>query len=310
MQLGGNGIAAYPAPVISYVYPSSVPVGSNAVQAYVAGTGFYAASTLLVNGAPFTGKITSGNGSMQFMLPKALFAKMGEVSIQVVNPSPGGASNVSSVTIYHQTNLGAADVVYEPFSQKFYASIPASSSVNPNTLVTIDPSTGKLGTPIPIGNDPGALGISDDGKMLYVGLNGDHTILPFNLRTQTAGSKISLPTDPQRGTLNAIDIQVQPGHPENAVITLGLFGYGAYYGQDGLVFLTGGKLTSTFQHTAEQRGRSRNCLHRFLQSLRVAKLLFWWHVALCGKRRSVAGSARIPGDILSGSICHRRYQFF
>jgi len=248
MQLGGNGIAAYPAPVISYVYPSSVPVGSNAVQAYVAGTGFYAASTLLVNGAPFTGKITSGNGSMQFMLPKALFAKMGEVSIQVVNPSPGGASNVSSVTIYHQTNLGAADVVYEPFSQKFYASIPASSSVNPNTLVTIDPSTGKLGTPIPIGNDPGALGISDDGKMLYVGLNGDHTILPFNLRTQTAGSKISLPTDPQRGTLNAIDIQVQPGHPENAVITLGLFGYGAS-GQDGLVFLTGGKLTSTFLNT-------------------------------------------------------------
>ena len=85
--------------------------------------------------------------------------------------------------------------------------------------------------------------------MLYVGLNGDHTILPFNLRTQTAGSKISLPTDPQRGTLNAIDIQVQPGHPENAVITLGLFGYGAYYGQDGLVFLTGGKLTSTFLNT-------------------------------------------------------------
>jgi len=221
-------------------------MGSGPVTVSVYGSNYYAASKVLVNGVPFTGKVTSNYSYLEFILPRALFAKMGEVSIQVVNPAPGGASNTSSISVYRQTSLGAADVVYDPYSQKFYASIPAANPVNPNTLITIDPSTGVQGVPIPIGNDPGALGISNDGQILYVGLNGDHTVLPFNLRTQTAGVAIPLPTDPQRGILNAIDIQVQPGHPENAVITMGLFGYGAYYGQDGIAFLTGGKLTSIF----------------------------------------------------------------
>jgi hypothetical protein len=179
-------------------------------------------------------------------LAKALFTKMGELNVQVVNPSPGGASNSSNITVYRQMSLGASDVVYDPYSQKFYTSIPASSPANPNTLITIDPATGALGTPIPIGNDPASLAISDDGQILYVGLNGDHAVLPFNLGTQHPGAEIPLPSDPQGGYVNAIDLQVQPGHPDNVVVSLGLAAYGPGYGQDGLAFISRGKVTTSY----------------------------------------------------------------
>jgi hypothetical protein len=81
----------------------------------------------------------------------------------VVNPSPGGFSAPFNFVVFKHIVLGAADAVYEPFTREFYASISATDVTNPNTLVTIDPVTFVKGTPIPIGNDPGALGLSSDG---------------------------------------------------------------------------------------------------------------------------------------------------
>src|SRR2546428_10722488 len=114
-----------------------------------------------------------------------------------VKPRPGGPSAPVDFGVYGQVTLGAADVIYEPFTRKFYASIPASSATNPNSLVTIDPISRLVGPAVPIGNDPGALGLSSDGMTLYVALNGDSSVLPFKLLTQTAGPEIALGSDPQ-----------------------------------------------------------------------------------------------------------------
>jgi hypothetical protein len=244
MQLSGNGLATYPAPSITYLYPSSVSVGSGPVVTQIQGNDFFPNTTILINGSPFTGVMQRFAYGVQLTLPGTLFKKLGDISIQAVNPAPGGASAPVTLSVYRQTPLAAADAIYEPFTQKFYATMAATSATNPNTLVTIDPNTGALGTPIPIGNDPGALGISDDGQTLYVGLNGDHSVVPFNLLTQTPGTAVSLGSDPLKAPLNALDIQVQPGQPGNAVITLGAAGY--YYGDDGVALISSGKLKSVF----------------------------------------------------------------
>ncbi len=245
MTLSGNGLASYPTPVLQYIYPGAVTVGSAGMKMQVQGSGLYPATTLLINGKPYTGTVHAYNYGLQFTLGSGSFSKIGAISIQAVNPAPGGTSAPVNSTVYKSTTLGAADVIYEPFTQQFYATMPAAGANDPNTLVTIDPNTGIMGTPIAIGNDPAALGVSDDGTQLYVGLNGDHAIVPFDVASQTAGNEIVLPTDPQSGPQDALDIQTQPGVPGNAVVTIGIPSpyYNAY---GGLTLLSGGRFTSTF----------------------------------------------------------------
>jgi hypothetical protein len=239
----GNGITAYPAPSQLSIYPNTASVGSAAVSVDVGGVDVFAASTIEINGKLFTGKVEYLNYNLQFTLPASMLKQIGSLSIQVVNPAPGGASTPLSFSVYRQTALGAADIVYEPFSQKFYASIPAASPTNPNSLVTVDPNTGAVGLPIPIGNDPGALGLSDDGQILYVALNGDHAIVPFNLATQKAGVEIPLGVDSSKGPLTAIDIQVQPGNSGILVATLSTY---SYYGIDGAALIENGQVVSEY----------------------------------------------------------------
>jgi hypothetical protein len=242
LGLSGNGLATYPTPTGLSLSPSYAPAGSAAVQVYLGGNAIYSTSTLLINGKPFTGKVTLSYGQLQFTLPTSMLTKIGSLAIQVVNPDPGGASLPVDFSVYGQTTLPAADFVFEPFTQKFYATLPASSTVSPNSLVTIDPTTGAIGTPIAIGLDPGALGLSDDGQILYVALNGENAIVPFNLATQTAGAKIQLPVDIAKGLLTAADIQVQPGNSGTLVVTLAA----GYNGNDGLALIVNGQIVSQY----------------------------------------------------------------
>ena len=242
MTLVGNGLASYPAPSGLTMYPSYAPVGAAATQVYIYGSDIFPASTITVNGKPFTGAVTHTGSAVQFTLPASLLKTIGALTLQVVNPAPGGPSAPLGFAVYRQTTLGAADMVYEPFSQKFYASLPAISTTNPNSLVSIDAATGAVSAPIAIGLDPGALGLSDDGQVLYVALNGENAVVPFNLTTQTAGAKIPLGVDILKGPLNAVDIQVQPGNSGTAVVTVA----SGYYGNDGVVLIQSGQVVSEF----------------------------------------------------------------
>jgi hypothetical protein len=47
----------------------------------------------------------------------------------------------------------------------------------------IDPETGAKQAPIPVGNDPRALAVSDDGSFLFVAAQGDQVIQRINLST-------------------------------------------------------------------------------------------------------------------------------
>jgi hypothetical protein len=241
ISLQGNGLTTYPTPTISFMEPSSAKTGSKPVQLWIYGNEFFATSTVMVNGKTFPSK-TPFQDALQITLPSSFLKKVGNLSIQVVNPAPGGASAPAGFAIYDQTTVGAADMIYEPFTQRIYASIPASSSTNPNSLVTVDPVTGTVGVPIPIGNDPGALGLSSDGTTLYVGLNGDNSVVPFDLQTQTAGAEIPLGSDPQKGAFTAADLQVQPGHPTTLVVTV----KAGYNGVDGIELIENGKVVSDF----------------------------------------------------------------
>ena len=108
-------------------------------------------------------------------------------------------------------NLVTKDILYDPFKQVIYASVPSSSQSNPNTIAIIDPMTGTITASVPTGTDPDKLALSDDGQFLYVGLNGSASVARYAVATMTLEQTFSLGTFAIGGI--ADDIQVQPGSP-------------------------------------------------------------------------------------------------
>ena len=221
IALSGTAIAAYPQPSISGLTPSAVALGSAAQTITINGANFFPTSKIVVAGEtiPLT---AAGPSTLSFTLDPNLVTTLGEIPITVTNPSPGGGTSSSfPLTVYRTVPLSAANLVYNTTNQLLYATIPSSSSTNPNTVVSIDPATGTVGTPIPVGNNPGKLALSSDGAYLYVGANGDHTLQRINLSTSQVDRTFPLPLDADLGTATTVsNMQGVPGSPTSVVAGL------------------------------------------------------------------------------------------
>ena len=113
-------------------------------------------------------------------------------------------------------NLATNDLIYDPGTQRIYASVPGTSG----NITPIDPMTGTTGTAIPVGNGPRKLARSDNGQLLYVGLDGEAAVQRIDVPTQTAGLKFALGTDSILSLpLFAEDIEVLPGTPQSVAIS-------------------------------------------------------------------------------------------
>jgi hypothetical protein len=112
-------------------------------------------------------------------------------------------------------------MVENPTTGTFWASIPSTTSPYANNVIEVNPSTGAVIHHIFVGSEPGPLDISDDGTMLYVGLNGESSVCPVDLATFTAGTPFPLTaastkyeTSPQ-----IYDLRVQPGNANVIAVT-------------------------------------------------------------------------------------------
>jgi hypothetical protein len=108
--------------------------------------------------------------------------------------------------------LETNDLIFSSATQQVYASVPSFGGELGNRIVAIDPQTQALGNSVFVGSEPGPLVLSDDGKVLYVGLNGAEAIRRVELPALTAGAQFSLGFD-RDGARLADDIAVQPGNP-------------------------------------------------------------------------------------------------
>jgi hypothetical protein len=110
-----------------------------------------------------------------------------------------------------QVNLKTSDIGYSTFNGLFYAAVPNASAVNPNTLTPIDPTSGALGTAIPIGFDPTRVAVSSDGANLFAVIGDKRGVQRYNLPTASADQLFTIAGGPQIG-----DFFTVPGRP-NAV---------------------------------------------------------------------------------------------
>lgn len=119
-----------------------------------------------------------------------------------------------------QIQLATNDLIYDPFSQKIYTSVPGSAGGTGNSVVPVDPLTGTIGAPIFVGSEPRRLAISDDGQFLYVGLDGAAAVRRVLLPAQTAEIQFELGSDPFFGPFTVDDLEVQPGNPSVLAVSL------------------------------------------------------------------------------------------
>jgi hypothetical protein len=121
----------------------------------------------------------------------------------------------------HWIELPVNDVVFDPVSGLLYASVSSVAGPAGNRIVEIDPATREIRRSVVVGSEPNRLAVSDDGRALYVGLDGSYDARHVSLPDLTPGYRITLagnPTRPLSHPYVAEDIEVQPGHPQVVAI--------------------------------------------------------------------------------------------
>lgn len=117
-------------------------------------------------------------------------------------------------------NLKTSDVVFDPGTQRLYASVPGDVLALGNSVVPINPVDGTYGTPILTGSQPGSLARSSDGTYLYVGIRGSHSVQRINLGTQAIDSQFDLGQDILQQSYFPLSLAAVPGLPNSVLVSL------------------------------------------------------------------------------------------
>lgn len=223
-----SGTALSAVPTMISLSPTLVLAGSGATTLTVTGTGFTTLSTVSWNGNLLPTAYLSDT-QLTASVPSSYLANLGWGQVAVSNPSPGGGqSSPLVVSIYQSVNVPAADVIYEPFTRKIYATVPAvATNIAANSLVEIDPFSGTVSTPTVLGNGPNVMAETDDGKFLYIGFSGNNTLGQFNLLNQTITGTYPL-SAPGQGSQPATGLAVLPGSDTTLAINVGYYGQGIF----------------------------------------------------------------------------------
>ena len=219
--LNGTAVATYPIPVINLLDYGSAPVGATDVTAMVSGSGFFAGSTVLLNGNPQETTYDSYT-TLSFKVSPSALTDMAELHVTVSNPAPGGGtSNSALFTVYKLIPGSYRALAFSQATGMLYATVPEVAFADENSILVINPTTGQTESKIATGLDPNTLALSGDGQYLFVALDGDHTIIRINCSTKAIEKTYSLPVDSTTGQRDtAFQIVPVPGTPKSFVAAL------------------------------------------------------------------------------------------
>lgn len=115
--------------------------------------------------------------------------------------------------------LLANDLVYHAPSNTIFASVPSAAGPRGNTITGINPVTGEIVSSVFIGSEPNQMTLSDDGKFIYVALDGAAMVRRYEIATQTAGPQFSPGKSLYDGPLYADNLAAVPGQAEALVVS-------------------------------------------------------------------------------------------
>jgi hypothetical protein len=137
-------------------------------------------------------------------------------AIAVTLPARPAAAAVPTLVPYGYVNVEANDIAADAKRKVVWASVPIGASSMANSIVDINSTTGAIGTPIAVGENPQTLALSDDASTMYVTFS-TASIAQIDLATRTVLRTFSLGfvngQFPQPG-----DIAVSPGDLSTLVV--------------------------------------------------------------------------------------------
>ncbi|CAN5691041.1 hypothetical protein BH10ACI4_BH10ACI4_34600 [soil metagenome] len=213
-----------PVPTLTSLSVTAGPIATDAKLALY-GNGFSAASIVSYNGQALTTTYSSSS-SLNATIPASLLLFPGTGKVTVSTPAPGGGT--SSALVYTAyVPIISNSMVYNPVNGLLYLSIPASvGAPYGNSIVSMDPATGALGTPIPVGSEPNKLALTSDGKYLWVGLDGASGLRKVDLTTNQAGIQFALSVTNNSGSpQTALSLLAIPGASDSVVVLQGSSNY-------------------------------------------------------------------------------------
>jgi uncharacterized repeat protein (TIGR01451 family) len=111
-------------------------------------------------------------------------------------------------------SLPSNDIVFDPVTQRIWASVPMAMFGLSNCLASLDPIAGRVESVVAAGRQPTQLAISPTGQHLYVGLNGDSRVQRFDTVAQTLSSSFFVGTN-----IGAYHLDVLPGAPQTLAVS-------------------------------------------------------------------------------------------
>jgi trimeric autotransporter adhesin len=226
-------------PTINSFSPASVLQGSAPAPITLNGT-FMSGATVQWNGKTLATTFVNPN-QLQFTPTTADLSKAAIIPITVTNPSPGVSSLPTNFDVTYKTtvttvDLPANDIVYDPYAQLIYASVPSSYGPNGNSIAVIQPKTGKITGYHYAGSEPNQLALSADAQYLYVGLNGNGSVQRLILPNFTPDIDVSLGIGYSGGPNVANSLQVSPSSDHTWAVstetTTCCYGYATYFYTD------------------------------------------------------------------------------
>jgi hypothetical protein len=218
-----------PVPTVTSLSVTAGPIATD-TKLTVYGTGFSGASTVSYNGQAVTTTYSSST-SLTATIPASQLLFPGTGNVTVTTPAPGGGtSNALVFTAY--VPIVNNSMVYNSANGLLYVSVPSSAGPTyGNSVVSVDPLTGAIGTPIRVGSEPNKLALSSDGTILWVGLDGGSAVRQVNLTTGTAGLQFSLGGNGgvYDSPRTALALAALPGAPNSVIVATEI--YNVYEGQ-------------------------------------------------------------------------------
>jgi hypothetical protein len=210
-------------PSINSLSPPSIVAGTASEPILVNGQNFMASAKVEWNGVSIPTTYVSSN-QLQAQPTTAELATAGIVQLSVANPSPGIVSSAATFNVTYPVtltvlDLPANDLIWDPFAQLIYASLPSSYGTNGNTIAVINPTTGAVTGYHFAGSEPTKLAIDSTSQYLYVGLNGVGSIQRLDLPSFTQDIQISLGTA-NNGPSLAEAVAVSPANSQTIAVAV------------------------------------------------------------------------------------------
>lgn len=130
------------------------------------------------------------------------------------DPSKTASSVITVVSPVSILKLQTNDMVFDTTSNRILASVSGKAGTNANSIAIINPQTAAIEAYIPVGSEPDKLALADDGKTLYISLNGIKSIGRFDIPSRTMATTFRVDPDLTNSQFGILGMTVAPKNPE------------------------------------------------------------------------------------------------